>query len=130
MTRILFVTSTRIGDCILSTGLYFYFAVLPNSLTCMALDNRVMRYFGTVSYSLYLVHPYVYYLVRSAFSRAGWFTVDVTTSIGLFALAVVALTIPATHLVHVSLELWPYQRFFRQKIYREGSTSRGPREAA
>ncbi|HEX8419239.1 MAG TPA: acyltransferase [Sphingomonas sp.] len=115
---------------IVSTGLYFYFAVLPNSLTCMALDNRVMRYFGTVSYSLYLVHPYVYYLVRSAFSRAGWFTADVTTSIGLFALAVVALTIPATHLIHVSLELWPYQRFFRQKIYRKESASRGAGEAA
>lgn len=114
---------------ILSTGLYFRFAVLPNSLTAMALDNRVMRYFGTVSYSLYLVHPYVYYLVRGAFSRAGWFTADVTSSIGLFALAVVALTIPATHLVHISLELWPYQRFFRQKIYRERASLRRAGEA-
>ena len=111
---------------IISTGCYFYFAVQPGSLTAAALDNRLMRYLGTVSYSLYLVHPYTYYLSRWMFARQGWFTDDVAMSIGLFAIVVVVLTVPLTHLVHVSLELWPYQRFFRQRIYREKTTAPAP----
>ncbi len=109
---------------ILSTGCYFYFAVQPGSLTAAALDNRLMRYLGTVSYSLYLVHPYTYYLTRWLFAKLGWFTDNVALSIALFAGVVVLLTIPLTHLVHVTLELWPYKRFFRQGIYRE-KASRG-----
>lgn len=104
---------------ILSTGCYFYFAVQPRSLTAAALDNPLMRYLGTVSYSLYLVHPYTYYLTRWLFSKFGLFTENIAASITLFAAVVVLLTLPLTHLVHVGLELWPYQRFFRQKIYRD-----------
>lgn len=109
---------------ILATGCYFYFAVQPGSLTAAALDNRLMRYLGTVSYSLYLVHPYTYYLTRWLFAKLGWFTDNVTLSIAIFAAVVVALTIPLTHLVHVTLELWPYQHFFRQRIYREKTQRR------
>lgn len=104
---------------ILSTGCYFYFAVQPRSLTAAALDNPPMRYLGTVSYSLYLVHPYSYYVTRWLFVKLGWFTDNVAGSIALFAAVVVLLTLPLTHLIHVSLELWPYRRFFRQNIYRE-----------
>jgi peptidoglycan/LPS O-acetylase OafA/YrhL len=103
---------------IVSTGLYFWFAIQPQSLTAVACDNKVMRYFGTVSYSLYLVHPYVYFPVRTVFERVGLFTTDVAGSIALFGAIVAGLSILAAHLAHVTLELWPYQRFFRQKIYR------------
>lgn len=115
---------------ILSTGFYFYFAVMPGSLTGRALDNRLMRYLGTVSYSLYLVHPYTYFLARWAFDRYGLFTSDVGASIALFSGVVVLLTMPLTHLIHVSLELWPYQHFFRQRIYRRPGAEPAVRETA
>ncbi|MDX3909586.1 MAG: acyltransferase [Sphingobium sp.] len=111
---------------IIFTGIYFYFAVMPGSLTAAALDNPVMRYLGTVSYSLYLVHPYTYFLARQVFDRMGLFTDSVGLSIAIFSCVVVAITIPLTHLVHVSLELWPYQHFFRQRIYREKTAVQPP----
>ncbi|CAH0351381.1 hypothetical protein SPH9361_01578 [Sphingobium sp. CECT 9361] len=114
----------------LSTGFYFFFAVMPGSLTARALDNRLMRYLGTVSYSLYLVHPYTYFLARWAFDRYGLFTSDVAASIALFTCIVVLLTMPLTHVVHISLELWPYQRFFRQRIYRRRGAEPSLRETA
>ncbi|GEM_PF-564797 len=104
---------------ILSAGLYFHCAVQPGSLTARALDNPLFRYLGTVSYSLYLVHPYSYYGIRRIFDHFGWFTDNVLGSIAIFAVVVVAVTMPLTHLVHISLEIWPYQRFFGQRIYRE-----------
>lgn len=103
------------------TGLYFWLAVRPDSLTSRALDNRPCAYVGTVSYSLYLVHPYVYFSVRTLFERLGWFTADVAQSMLFFALVVVGLSFAATHLAHVALERWPYQSFFRQRIYRAPS---------
>jgi len=103
---------------IVSTGLYFYFAILPRSLTALVCDNSVIRYLGTISYSLYLVHPYVYLPVRTVFEHSGLFTTDVTGSIALFGAIVVVLSIGGAQLAHVTLELWPYQRFFRQKVYR------------
>ncbi|MFZ2982035.1 MAG: hypothetical protein WA085_13465, partial [Sphingobium sp.] len=99
-------------------------------LTARALDNRLMRYLGTVSYSLYLVHPYTYFLARWAFDRYGLFTSDVAASIALFTCIVVLLTMPLTHVVHISLELWPYQRFFRQRIYRRRGAEPSLRETA
>jgi len=104
---------------VLSTGSYFYCAVCCGSLTSKILDNRIMRYFGTTSYSLYLVHPYTYYAVRLAFIRFGIFTEDVGLSMILFTAAVTALTLPLTHMVHISLELWPYQQYFGQRVFRE-----------
>ncbi|WP_189338487.1 acyltransferase family protein [Sphingobium sp. SCG-1] len=104
---------------IIATACYFYFAVLPGSLTAVALDNRAMRYLGTVSYSLYLVHPYTYFLARWVFDRLGLFTDSVGLSIALFGSVVIVLTLPITHLIHVTLELGPYQRVFRQGVYRE-----------
>ena len=111
---------------IVASGLYFYFAIMPGSLTAAALDNAVMRYLGTVSYSLYLVHPYTYFLARKVFDRLDLFTDSVGISIAFFSLVVVAITIPLTHLVHVSLELWPYQHFFGQRIYRNKTSIEPP----
>jgi peptidoglycan/LPS O-acetylase OafA/YrhL len=91
---------------------YFYLAVQEGSLTERLLSNRPMVYAGMVSYSLYLVHPHMYFVVRTLFTKYHLFTDHVLASMTLFALVTVAVTLPATHIVHIFLERWPYQRFF------------------
>jgi peptidoglycan/LPS O-acetylase OafA/YrhL len=108
---------------IIVTGTYFYFAVAGGSLTNAVMDNRVARYVGTVSYSLYIVHPYVYYVLRALFARYHWFTPDAAYSVGIFAVFVVILSIAVTHIVHVTLERTPYQWAFRQRIYSKAPPS-------
>ncbi|WP_158266607.1 acyltransferase family protein [Allosphingosinicella deserti] len=102
---------------VLFTGAFFYLATLPGSLTGQMLGNRVTTYAGTVSYSLYLVHPYVYFPVREIFQRLGVFTDAIAPSILLFFAVVTCLSIGASHLVHLHLERRPYEWFFRQRIY-------------
>jgi peptidoglycan/LPS O-acetylase OafA/YrhL len=109
----------------LFTSVYFYLAIAPGSLTSIVMDNRVMAYVGTVSYSLYLVHPYVYYVARRIFVEQGWFTADIVQSIVLFSIVVTSISFAVTHFVHISLERWPYQWFFHQRIYR----TKAPRNA-
>lgn len=102
---------------IVSTSLYFFFATGRDSLTASLLGNRVAAYLGTISYSLYLVHPFVYYAVRTVFVHHGWFTADIVQSMTAFAGVVIALSLAASHVVHVTLERGPYRWYFHQGIY-------------
>ena len=73
---------------------------------------------GLISYSLYLVHPFTYYCTRLLFLKLGWFTDDVAVSMTLFATVVLVSSLLVTHVVHIALERWPYQRIFHQRVYR------------
>lgn len=103
---------------IISTAAYFYLAIAKDSLTSRLLANRISIYLGTVSYSLYLVHPYTYFVCRELFDRWGLFTRDITASMLLFFSIVTPLTFVITHIIHQNLEVRPYQHFFGQRIYR------------
>ncbi len=102
------------------TAAYFYLATVPGSLSASWLSARVVAYAGTISFSLYLTHPYIYFPLRQAFVRAGLFTENVAPSVGLFFVLVTALSFAASHIVYRVLERHPYEWFFRQRIYRVG----------
>lgn len=98
--------------------IYFYLATPETSFTSMCLRSSNTLYVGTVSYSLYLVHPYTYYACRLVFDRAGLFTDNQFLSMTLFFLVTTPITLAATHFVHKTVEMMPYRWVFRQKIYR------------
>jgi peptidoglycan/LPS O-acetylase OafA/YrhL len=108
---------------IVSLGVYFSMAVRRRSITSKVLNNRAALYLGTVSYSLYLVHPYTYFICRHLFDYLGLFTSNIVTSMSLFYAAVVPTSLLAAHVVYTFLERWPYQWFFKQRIYRTRSST-------
>lgn len=100
-----------------ATAVYFYFAVDLNSLTSRALNLRWVMYLGTVSYSLYLVHPYVYMPMRTLFIKLGLFTDNIPLSLMFFITSVSILTLAATHITHIYLEKLPYQKRFNKDVF-------------
>ncbi len=104
---------------LVSITIFFFTALMKDSLTARALGGRFFRYLGDISYSLYLVHPFTYYLLRMVFAHYGWFTQNVALSMTCFAGTVVATSFVVTHFVHATLERWPYEAFFRQNVYRQ-----------
>ena len=102
-----------------STIGYFYFAVQPGSLTTAASRHPWLVWLGTMSYSLYLVHPYTYYATRLAFVKLGLFADNWLLSMALFFAVATPLTFALTHLAHRVLEVRVYQWFFDQRIYRQ-----------
>ncbi|AKH42849.1 peptidoglycan/LPS O-acetylase OafA/YrhL [Altererythrobacter atlanticus] len=108
---------------IVCTTLYFNFAVQSGSLTTMAAQSRVLVYLGTISYSLYLVHPYTYYAFRTLFDRMDLFTENWLVSMAFFFAVTTPVTIAITHVVHRVLEVGPYQWFFHQRIYRKNKAA-------
>lgn len=101
-----------------ATASFFYLAVSPSSLTSRILGIREILYLGTISYSLYLVHPYTYYACRQLFKAMGWFTQDQFGSMLAFFFVLTPTTLVVTHIVHHFVEMKPYQWFFHQRIYR------------
>ena len=109
---------------IVSSLCYFYLALPRTSLTTLCLRSSEALYVGTVSYSLYLVHPYTYYACRLIFDRLGWFTDNHLVSMLLFFGVTTPITLAATHLVHRTIEMKPYEWTFRQRIYRGAAPDR------
>ncbi len=97
---------------------FFGAALMRNSLTAVLLDRRPFIYLGNVSYSLYLVHPFIYFAARAIFVHEHWFTDDVALSLICFSVVVVISSLLATNIVHRWLEVWPYEAFFHQRVYR------------
>jgi peptidoglycan/LPS O-acetylase OafA/YrhL len=106
-----------------STALYFFLAVQSGSLTSMALNNRFWIYLGTVSYSLYLLHPYTYYITRAAFVKWDLFAENWLPSMILFFVVTTPITVAITHFVHKWFEVRPYRYYFKQRIYRAPDSS-------
>ena len=102
----------------MATPAYFYLAIQADSLSTRLFGGRAMAYLGTVSYSLYLLHPYTYFGMRTLFDRFGLFSDNWALSMLLFFVITTPVTLLVTHFVHRSLEVWPYRRFFRERIYR------------
>lgn len=105
-----------------ATPAYFYLAIQPDSISSAAFGNRTIGYLGTVSYSLYLIHPYTYFGTRALFDRLGLFTDNWALSMALFFLVATVVTLGATHVGHKLFEIGPYRWFFKQRIYR-GATA-------
>lgn len=103
-----------------STAVYFYLAASPDSLTGRLLSHRVFQFFGTVSFSLYLFHPYIYLPMRMIFVRYELFTDNVALSMAFFCTAVTIPTLLGTYVVHKTLEVWPYQAVFHRRVFGRG----------
>jgi peptidoglycan/LPS O-acetylase OafA/YrhL len=106
-----------VPSLILATTCYFAFSVSNRSLTSRLLSNRVTMYLGTVSYSLYLLHPYTYVVVRKSFDYFGLFGPNIVVSDLLFFATAALLTFPVTHVVHRLLERAPYEAVFSERVY-------------
>jgi len=121
-----FITTPYAWGLLSSTVLYFYFAVHPHSISTAISRVRAIAYLGTVSYSLYLVHPYTYLAFRKIFVHFGLFTDSWSTSMLLFFAVTTPVTLVVTHYVHRYLEVGPYQWFFRERIYRASKADAAP----
>ncbi|WP_157215849.1 acyltransferase family protein [Flavisphingomonas formosensis] len=84
--------------------------------------SRPLRFMGTISYSLYLTHPYTYLVIRQIgykikLGSYPWF---VTFPVYLLANMILALT--ASWIIHKVVEVGPYRLIYNSRIYRQPDT--------
>ncbi len=84
-----------------------FIAQLNNNL----FNNNPLAYFGKISYGIYLLHPFVSYLLRGLYARSVFFANAVRQMPGLYFTLLLALSILAAHFSYRWLEL----RFLKLK---------------
>lgn len=103
---------------VVATVLAFALLLDPRSLFRSMLESRPLAFLGTVSYSLYLLHPYTVRVVREIALRLELDTTAPIVLVPLFYLAATVVTLATTALVHRAIELAPYRWRFHAQIYR------------
>lgn len=72
---------------------------------------------GTISYSLYLSHPYSYYILRAVLVRLGVFSLPMPAALLISYCSMTVLTIIVATLVYAMIERGAYEHYFKRKIY-------------
>ncbi len=97
--------------------LYFMLAISPGSISGRVFSSKWIFYLGTISYSMFLTHPYVYLPMRMVFEKMGWFGSNFPLSVSIFILVTIPLGVLVAHLAHITVETWLYQKVFKQKVF-------------
>ena len=96
---------------LVATATYVWTLLGPHSLTARLLARPLPLALGTVSYTLYLAHPYSYLVAREFLLGAGGALSDPARLVAFVALTA-ALTAALVHAVH---------RFYEAPLYRRGT---------
>lgn len=83
------------------------------------LQTRLFSFAGTISYTVYLVHPYVYVVLRTIGYRIGIGRYPWQVTLPIYLVLITILTISVSWIVHRFVEVGPYRMVYRNKIYHE-----------
>ncbi len=93
-----------------------------DNLFSRLLVSKTLRFFGTISYSLYLTHPYTYILVRQIGYKLRLGSHPWEATLPLYLLANVCLAVGVAWIVHKIVEVGPYRLIYDSRIYRQPDT--------
>lgn len=112
------LTDPFVWIAILSTWVFFVALTESDSPVGKMFAFAPLRFAGSISYSLYLIHPYTYFAWRAAFNKFGVFsTLSMLPALLLFFAANIVAAIIVSWIVNVVLERKPYEMIFGSSIY-------------
>jgi peptidoglycan/LPS O-acetylase OafA/YrhL len=108
---------------LLCTLILILFLMREDNIFSRMLVSKALRFFGTISYSLYLVHPYTYILVRQVGYRLKLGAYPWQATFPLYLFANIGLAIIVAWTVHKIVEVGPYKIIYGSRIYRQPDTA-------
>jgi peptidoglycan/LPS O-acetylase OafA/YrhL len=78
-----------------------------------------MRLVGTMSYTLYLAHPYVYLTMREIGKKIGLSAYPWQLTFPIYLMMTTAAALSVSWVVHRFVEVAPYKKFYGKRIYRD-----------
>ncbi|EPS2043249.1 TPA: acyltransferase family protein [Citrobacter braakii] len=82
------------------------------------LESRVMMYCGTISYTLYLLHPYIYKIFQTVAIKLSSIGIIPAVLFYVFIALCLAVTLAISGLINKYYEVPIYDRFAKKKLYR------------
>ncbi len=106
----------RIPVVFVLTLLLFAILLSEKSVLARFFKRRTLLWLGTISYSLYLSHPYPYFVLKRLLSGLGHTEVGAFAALG-FLFVVLVVSLPFAYLVHRLIEILPYRAITGKGIY-------------
>lgn len=105
---------------LVAATLIFVQAVLfSQSLPSRWLCSRPVRFIGTISYTLYLAHPYVYIVVRETCRKLQIGDYPWQLTILPYMVVTISIALGLSWIIHKLVEIGPYELIYGSRIYRE-----------
>lgn len=97
-------------------GVLFFITVIQETgFLSKFLQLRPIQYFGDISYSFYLWHPFVLFPLKAIFSRYGHIIGNDYANIILFGILGLVLSTLFSHFSHKYIEVWFTNRYLKRK---------------
>jgi peptidoglycan/LPS O-acetylase OafA/YrhL len=108
---------------IAASASFFFVVTVPTGIFAQVSYFKWISFLGTISYSLYLAHPYAYFPLRVLFQRASLGNLSIGAAAAIYFPTIAAAALAASYAVYRLLEVAPYRAVFGESVFRIRSES-------
>lgn len=99
------------------TTVAVYLTLSNQTVFARMLNNRVFKFLGDISYSLYLVHPYCYFAAKLAIGKFGLNQYDWWIVLIPYLIAITVTAMIASYIAHRTIETWLYRKVYQEQVF-------------
>jgi peptidoglycan/LPS O-acetylase OafA/YrhL len=103
---------------IAASAIFFFVATVPDGIFAHVSYLKWVSFLGTISYSMYLAHPYAYFPMRVLFQKMGLGSLNIGAAAAIYFPTILAAALVASYAVYLLLEVAPYRAAFGEVIFR------------
>ena len=104
---------------VLATLLLVQALLFGQGVLSRLLCSAPARFIGTISYTLYLAHPYVYIAMREALRRLGVSHYPWQATLLPYLAVTIGVALAISWVIHKLVEVGPYELIYGSRIYRD-----------
>lgn len=108
---------------IAASGIFFFVVTVPEGIFAGLSYLKWISFLGTISYSMYLAHPYAYFPLRLLFQRISLGNWSIGAAAAIYFPTIVAAALAASYAVYRLLEVAPYRVAFGESIFKNRQES-------
>jgi peptidoglycan/LPS O-acetylase OafA/YrhL len=121
-------TMSPLGVVLLAASAVFFFVVtVPDGIFARISYFKWISFLGTISYSMYLAHPYVYFPLRVLFQKLSLGSLGIGAAAAIYFPTIALAAVAASYVVYRVLEVAPYRAIFGESIFKQRSPDKSRR---
>jgi peptidoglycan/LPS O-acetylase OafA/YrhL len=101
-----------------ATGIFFFVVTTPDGSFKRLAAVRPIFFFGTISYSFYLAHPYAYYPLRVMFQKLSLGNWNVGLAAAIYFPCITVAAVISAYFIYRVLEVAPYHAAFGEAVFK------------
>lgn len=103
---------------IAASAIFFFVVTVPTGIFARVSYFKWISFLGTISYSLYLAHPYAYFPLRVLFQRTSLGNLSIGAAAAIYFPTIAAAALATSYAVYRLLEVAPYRAVFGESVFK------------